>query len=96
MKHYYVYVLTDRNNGVLYTGVTNNLIKRTYEHKKEVVEGFTKKYKLHKLVYFEQYRDVREALLREKQIKRWKRSWKIELIEKNNPVWEDLYYNLLG
>ena len=96
MKHYYVYILTNKTNGILYTGVTNNLIKRTYAHKNEVVDGFTKKYKLHKLVYFEQHRDIREALLREKQIKRWKRAWKIELIEKLNPIWEDLYYNLVG
>jgi len=94
-KQYYVYILASKKNGTLYIGVTNNLIKRTYEHKNDFVEGFTKKYNVHLLVYYEIYDDVKEAILREKRIKRWRREWKIKLIEKMNPNWEDLYNKIL-
>ena len=90
-RQYYVYILASRYNRTLYIGVTGDLIKRIYEHKNDVVEGFTKKYKVHVLVYFEVHEDVNEAILREKQLKRWNRAWKVELIERDNPHWEDLY-----
>ncbi|MCK6541555.1 GIY-YIG nuclease family protein [bacterium] len=95
MKSYYVYILASKRNGTLYTGVTNNLIRRTYEHKNEIVPGFTSRYKVHTLVYFEQFNDIREAITREKRIKKWRRAWKIELIEKMNPTWEDLYHDVI-
>ena len=94
-KQYYVYILASKKNGTLYTGVTNNLLKRVYEHKHNLVEGFTKKYNVHQLVYYETTEDINIAIHREKCIKRWKRNWKIELIEKNNPEWKDLYDELL-
>jgi len=87
----YIYILTNTNNTVLYTGVTSNLIKRVYEHKNKMVQGFTKKYNLHKLVYYEVFEDMLNAIIREKQIKGWLRSKKISLIEKANPNWIDLY-----
>ena len=87
----YVYVLASKKNGVLYTGVTSDLIKRVYEHKNNLVDGFTKKYNVHNLVYFEQHEDISNAILREKQMKKWKRFWKIKLINTVNPAWEDLY-----
>ena len=88
---YYVYILASRKNGTLYIGVTGNLVNRIYDHKEKKIEGFSKKYGLHKLVYFEQTQDVCSALEREKQLKKWQRQWKIELIEKRNPEWKDLY-----
>jgi len=94
-KQYYVYILASKKNGTLYTGVTNDLIRRVYEHKHNLIEGFTKKYNVHRLVYFEIIEDVNSAIHREKCIKRWKRAWKIELIEKNNAEWRDLYYELV-
>ena len=96
MKRYYVYILFSKKNGTLYIGVTNNLIKRIYEHKNKFVEGFTEKYKIDKLGYFEQYSSIEEAIKREKQLKNWKRDWKIALIEQNNSNWEDLYYSLIS
>jgi len=87
---YYVYILASKRNGTLYIGVTNNLERRLYEHKNNLVEGFTKKYSVHNLVYFEEVNDVNAALQREKQLKRWTRKWKIDLIEKENPDWCDL------
>lgn len=87
---YYVYILASKRNGTLYIGVTNNLERRLYEHKNNLVEGFTKKYSVHDLVYFEEVNDVNAALQREKQLKRWTRKWKIDLIEKENPDWNDL------
>ena len=87
---YYVYILTNKNNTVLYTGMTNNLERRIYEHKNKLVEWFTSKYNLTKLVYFEEYKYVKDAIRREKQLKRWRRKWKEELIEKENPWWNDL------
>ncbi len=95
MSSFYVYILTNTRDGTLYTGVTNNLIRRVYEHKSGGIEGFTKKYKTNKLVYFEETPDVQSAITREKRIKKWRRSWKIELIEKNNPQWRDLYYDII-
>lgn len=94
MHSYYIYILASQRNGTLYTGVTNNLKKRIYEHKNDLVEGFTKKYKVHTLVYFEQTSDINSAIQREKRIKTWKRKWKLDLIEGVNPNWKDLYYGL--
>ncbi len=88
---YYIYILASKKNGVLYTGVTNNLQRRIYEHSNELAEGFTKKYKIKKLVYFESCSNAEEAILREKRIKYWKRECRIDLIEKSNPEWKDLY-----
>ena len=94
-KTYYVYIMASKRNGTLYIGVTNDLIRRVYEHKTNVVEGFTEKYRVHKLVYWEQSDSVESALQREKQLKRWNRQWKIALIEKENSNWEDMYEQLL-
>jgi putative endonuclease len=94
-KHYFVYILASKRNGTLYIGVTNNLIKRVYEHKNDLVEGFTKKYKVHHLVYYEMTNDVKSAIEREKRLKKWNRKWKLELIEKMNPQWKDLYDGLV-
>ena len=96
MKSYYVYILASKRNGTLYTGVTDNLIKRIWQHKNDLAEGFTKNYKVHTLVYFEETSDINSAITREKQLKRWKRKWKLELIEKSNPAWKDLHYDLIG
>ena len=94
MREFYVYILTNKRNGTLYIGVTNNLQRRVYEHKNHLKKGFTKNQQLHHLVYFESTEDIRSALQREKQLKKWERGWKIELIEKNNPQWKDLYETL--
>jgi len=96
MKQYYVYILASKKNGTLYIGVTNNLPKRVYEHKNNLVEGFTRKYNVPNLVYYEGYRDVYGAIAIEKAMKKWKRQWKIELIEKGNPYWKDLYCDVIG
>ncbi|KJJ85124.1 excinuclease ABC C subunit domain-containing protein [Candidatus Omnitrophus magneticus] len=96
MKSYYVYILASKRNGTLYIGVTNDLIGRVYQHKEGLVEGFTKKYNVKQLVFFEETEDIESAITKEKQIKKWKREWKINLIEKNNPDWIDLYNELLG
>jgi putative endonuclease len=87
---YYVYISASKRNGTLYIGVTNDLERRIYEHKRNLIEGFTKKYNIHILVYYEDVNDIHSALQREKQLKRWSRQWKIELIEKFNPEWNDL------
>ncbi|MEK7544205.1 MAG: GIY-YIG nuclease family protein [Patescibacteria group bacterium] len=92
---YYVYILTSKPNGTLYIGVTNNLVKRVWQHKNNLVDGFTKQYSIHSLVYFEEYQNINEALLREKRMKKWNRNWKICLIETNNPHWNDLYEKIL-
>ena len=86
-----VYVLTNRRNGTLYVGVTSDLNRRIWEHKEDVVDGFTKRYGVHMLVYAEFHATMEEAILREKRIKKWRRDWKITLIEKANPTWRDLY-----
>ncbi len=95
MKTYYVYIMASKRNGTLYIGVTNNLPQRVWEHKNDVHEGFTKKYGVHRLVWFEVTSDVEEAILREKQLKKWRRQWKINLIEKENPNWNDLYEGII-
>lgn len=95
MSNYYVYILSSRRNGTLYIGMTNDLIRRIYEHKNDLVEGFTSKYKVHDLVYFEQCENIETAIQREKQLKFWHRKWKIRLIEERNPGWRDLYEKIL-
>ena len=90
-----VYILANKRNGTLYIGVTADLLKRVYEHKQDLVKGFTKKYGVHMLVHFELHEDMYRAITREKQLKKWERKWKIELIEKTNPEWRDLYTELL-
>ncbi|KKQ93537.1 MAG: Endonuclease [candidate division CPR2 bacterium GW2011_GWC1_39_9] len=95
MKSYYVYILASKRNGTLYIGVTLNLVKRIHEHKSGAIEGFTKRYDVHDLVYYEQTNNIESAINREKQLKVWQRKWKIELIEKQNPNWEDLYQDIL-
>ena len=92
---YYVYILASKKNGTLYIGVTSDLIKRVYEHKNELVESFTQKYAIHNLVYFEITESIESAIMREKQLKKWNRAWKINLIEKSNPGWNDLYLDLI-
>ena len=87
---YFVYILASRRNGTLYVGVTNDLVRRMSEHKSKLVPGFTRKYRVDKLVYFEQYASILEARARERVLKRWQRAWKLALIEKMNPQWRDL------
>ena len=87
--------MASRRNGTLYIGVTNNLIKRVYEHKNDLVEGFTKKYGVHRLVYYEQSEDVKSTIKHEKRLKAWNRRWKLKLIEEMNPEWRYLYPDLL-
>jgi putative endonuclease len=94
MKQFYVYILCSKRNGTLYTGVTSDLVKRIYEHKNVLVEGFTNKYNVHRLVWYEVHESPESAITREKQIKKWKRAWKLKLIEKNNPEWKELYENI--
>jgi putative endonuclease len=93
-KQYYVYIITNKNNTVLYTGITNDLKRRVYEHKEKLIDGFTKKYNIAKLVYYEICRDVESAIFREKQVKAGSRAKKIELINSMNREWKDLYYDL--
>lgn len=88
---YYVYILASRVGGTLYIGVMNDLVRRAYEHRKKLVKGFTKRYGVGRLVCFEQFGEVGAAIQREKQLKKWKRVWKIQLIEEKNPNWDDLY-----
>ena len=90
-KQYYVYILASKIGGTLYIGVTGNLIRRVYEHREKLVEGFTKQYDASRLVYFEAHSDVEAAITREKQMKKWNRAWKVRLIEESNPNWDDLY-----
>lgn len=90
-KTYYVYILTNNKNGTLYIGVTNNLKRRVFEHKEKNIKGFTEKYNLDKLVYYESFENINEAIFREKNIKKWNRDWKLRLIEENNINWKDLY-----
>ena len=94
-KKAYVYLLTNKRNGTLYTGATTNLITRIYNHKNKLVKGFTSDYGLTQLVYFEVYDELEKAFEREKRIKTWRRAWKIALIEKINPYWNDLYDSIL-
>ena len=93
-KHPAVYILASKRNGTIYTGVTSDLLKRIWEHKNNFIDGFTKKYQVHLLVYFELHEDMQTAITREKQIKKWNRKWKINLIEEQNPQWDDLWDNI--
>jgi putative endonuclease len=95
LKSYYVYILASKRNGTLYVGITNDLIKRVWQHKNDIAGGFTKKYQIHKLAYFEETNDVESAIKREKQLKQWNRKWKLDLIESKNPDWKDLYIDLI-
>ena len=90
-----VYILASERNGTLYIGVTSNLVQRIWQHKNDLVEGFTEKYGVHSLVYFELLDDMPNAITREKQMKKWNRAWKLSLIEKQNPTWQDLWPTLL-
>ena len=95
MGQAYVYILASKRNGTLYIGVTSDLIKRVWQHKNDVVEGFSSKYDVHDLVYYENHVSIEDAILREKQVKRWRRQWKINLIQSINPDWSDLYGKIL-
>lgn len=90
MRLYYVYILASQRNGTLYIGVTNDLERRVFEHRQGIVDGFTKKYGVKRLVYFEETNDVTSAIVREKQLKKWNRKWKLRIIEEKNPGWNDL------
>jgi putative endonuclease len=93
---FYVYILSSKRNGTLYIGVTNDLLNRSFQHKlKQNQKSFTAKYKIDKLVYFEEYQYVQDAILKEKQLKKWNRQWKIKLIEKENPTWRDLFLDMI-
>ena len=94
MKQPCVYMLASKKNGTLYIGVTSNLIKRVWEHRNNVVTGFTQKYHVHNLVWYELHEEMTSAIIREKRLKKWRRAWKVELIEKDNPGWTDLYQNI--
>ena len=94
MKTFYVYLLCSKRNGTLYTGVTSDLAKRIYEHRNNLVDGFTKKYNVHRLIWYEIHESAESAIIREKRIKKWKRAWKLKLIEQTNPKWIDLYENI--
>lgn len=96
MKQYYVYFTTNKNNNVIYIGVTGDLIKRIYQHKNKIFEGFTKKYNVDKLVYYEIYNNIEDAIRREKQLKNWHRCWKMRLIRENNPEFEYLYNKIVN
>jgi len=91
---YYVYIMATKRNGTLYVGVTNELARRVDEHRRGMVSGFTKRYGVHRFVYYEEHRDVKEAIEREKRIKKWRRAWKMNLIEDMNPQWRDLSADL--
>ena len=93
---YYVYMLASRKQGTLYIGVTNDLVRRVYEHREGSVESFTKRYRVDRLVYFETHESIEAAIVREKKLKHWKRDWKMDLIERDNPDWRDLYPDLVG
>lgn len=95
MRQYYVYILASQRNRTLYIGVTNDLIKRVWQHKNKVADGFTKKYAVDKLVYYETTENIESAILREKQLKNWHRQWKINLIQSKNPEWRDLYQQII-
>ena len=94
-KNPYVYILASKPNGTLYIGVTSDLVKRVWQHKNNQVEGFTKKYNVHHLVWYEKHEDMQSAIVREKQIKKWNRQWKIRLVKETNPNWRDLYLEIL-
>jgi len=93
-KYFYIYILASKKYGTLYIGVTNDLLKRVWQHKNKIFKGFTDKYNIDKLVYYEVFEDINEAIKREKALKFWKRSWKIKLVEKENKNWHDLYIEM--
>ena len=95
-RDFYVYILASRIGGTLYVGITNDLIRQTAEHRLKIAKGFSSKYGVVKLVYFEQFDDPENAIKREKRLKKWNRAWKIRLIEKHNPNWDDLYDGIAG
>ena len=90
-----VYILASKRNGTLYTGVTSDIVKRIWEHKHDIVKGFTNTYKVHRLVWYELHDNMESAIIREKRLRGWKRKWKLELIEKDNPEWADLYATII-
>jgi putative endonuclease len=90
-RSYWVYILASKLGGTLYIGVTNDLVRRVYIHRSDAVPGFTQKYHVHRLVYFEQFSEIEHAIRREKRLKKWPRAWKVQLIERSNPNWDDLY-----
>lgn len=92
----YVYILASDRNGTLYIGVTNDLVRRVYEHREEVVESFTERHNVKRLVYFERHEDIRDAIQREKNLKKWPRIWKVTLVEEANPNWHELYPTIAG
>ena len=94
-KDFYVYIMANQRNGTIYVGVTSNLIKRVWQHKTGLVEGFAKKYQIHNLVYYEKHGESYSAIQREKRLKEWQRQWKLELIESMNPYWNDLYETII-
>jgi len=93
---YFIYIMASQRHGTLYIGVTNNLIRRVYEHREKITPGFTAKYNVNRLVWFDQTDSIEAAIQHEKRLKHWQRAWKIEMIEKANPEWEDLYASLFG
>jgi putative endonuclease len=93
-QNYCVYILASKKNGTLYIGMTNNLVRRVFEHRSDFIESFTQKYGVHRLVHFEQFDDPHSAIQREKRLKKWNRAWKIRLIEETNPEWDDLYSSI--
>ena len=95
MKGGYVYILASKRNGTLYIGVTSDIVRRVWEHKESLVAGFTKKYDIKSLVWHESHDTIESAILREKQLKKWERTWKLRLIEKENPEWRDLYEDII-
>lgn len=95
MKSYYVYIMASKRNGTLYIGVTNDLIRRVREHKDKLIEGFTKRYNISMLVHYESATEIKSAIVREKTLKSWNRKWKLDLIEKDNPEWKDLYCDII-
>jgi putative endonuclease len=94
LMNYYVYILASRKDGAIYVGVTNDIVRRVYEHRTKAVPGFTAKYNITRLVWFEIYDDPESAISREKELKKWKRAWKIQLIEAKNPKWDDVYESI--
>ena len=95
MQEAYVYILTNKRYGTLYTGVTSDLVSRIWQHKSDVTDGFTKSYAVHRLIWYEQHGSIEDAIEREKNIKRWRRNWKIKLINQTNPAWRDLYKDII-
>ena len=95
-RQYYVYLLTNKPYGTFYVGITNDLVRRIWEHRNDLVDGFTKEHRLHRLVWYEVHGDVVEAITREKRIKKWHRDWKVNLVQRMNPEWDDLYEGIKG